>query len=90
MRRKGMTMALTLIVAALVLIVVGLLVITITSGSLTSFLEKVGLISGESSCDIAKVNYCIAHPTATSVTGETLDACGSSGINFECENRQLK
>ncbi len=61
MNKKGMTMALTLIVAAVVLIVIGLLIITITSGSLTNFINSITDQEGSTSCDIKVQNYCITH-----------------------------
>ncbi len=96
MNKKGMTMALGVIIAIVVLIVVALAVIAITSGALA----KYGIGTSETSetstncvrC-LAKVNtYCMSNPddgTNDLVTTVFPDICTSTclGGATKCEDR---
>ncbi len=81
MNKKGMTMALGVIIAIVVLIVVALAVIAITSGALAKFgigTSETSDTSGDCVKCLAKVNsYCISNPDdATDLVTTTFkDVC---------------
>ena len=95
MNKKGMTMALGVIIAIVVLIVVALAVIAITSGALAKFgigTSETSDTSGDCVRCLAKVNaYCTSNPADAIdlVTTTFKDVCTSSclGGKTSCSAR---
>ena len=85
MQRKGLSAALTLVIAAAVLIVVALIVISMTSGGLGRFGRTVGAMTPEMSaaCKSCILTKCGSNPDLG--ISEAADSCGT-GDGQVCED----
>jgi len=74
-KRKGMSQILVLIVAAAVLMMVGLLLISLSSGSITDTFSN----TQRAACSAQADSYCQRNPSKSSIPDEELpDSCTES------------
>ncbi len=93
--KKGMTMALGVIIAIVVLIVVALAVIAITSGSLSrlagSTEEQQATTSLRTQCESWFSQWCISHPGQSVPTDYPEYTVQKGGVDytFKCDDVQM-